>query len=416
MALAATALKDMLSISIKSRHDSHSDQFNRIFMVKILLIGSVVTGLSWYTDSLNCIVPGSHEVSGDFVSSTCWIQGVYIYKDLRYRVDEVAYFGIPKDIDQDGYLKNTPEKELCPLHPKSAIPSRRPPKKDPHCLPMEKIYYLQFQYMPFLLAALSIMFYLPYVWFKTVNSDLISLKDHVKADEPEPDQIAKHFFDNSSNPQKNNRLRPILNVMIKILYLIANIVAFLGLNNVLNGDFISYGSKWMAWSSLPNTLAHDYLGDREHPKPGNILLPPFGYCELYSASKDIKTTVVNKHKYVCELSQYVLYQYVFMIVWVVLLVGINVSILGLLKLLFHYLIGVFGSRRRGDNGRILRLLSFRELEYLQYIRTKDIGLYGEVLEKLRVIKLGHDDPSPPPKVNAPSYDDEYKSKPGFDDY
>ena len=58
MAMAATALKDMLSISIKSRHDSYSDQYNRIFMVKLFLIGSVITGVSWYTDSLTCMIPG----------------------------------------------------------------------------------------------------------------------------------------------------------------------------------------------------------------------------------------------------------------------------------------------------------------------------------------------------------------------
>ena len=38
------------------------------------------------------------------------------------------------------------------------------------------------------------------------------------------------------------------------------------------------------------------------------------------------------------------------------------------------------------------MLSFRELEYLEFIRKRNIGLYGEVLEKLKEIKLGPHSP------------------------
>jgi len=58
MAMIATDIKGMLSISIKSRHDSHSDQYNRIFMVKILMISTLIMGISWYRDSITCIIPG----------------------------------------------------------------------------------------------------------------------------------------------------------------------------------------------------------------------------------------------------------------------------------------------------------------------------------------------------------------------
>lgn len=80
---------------------------------------------------------GSHGIDGGFVSSTCWIQGVYIYKELRARVDEVAYFGIPKDIDLDGILNDTPNKELCPLTPKLSE------KRKEGCTPMEKTFFIQ---------------------------------------------------------------------------------------------------------------------------------------------------------------------------------------------------------------------------------------------------------------------------------
>jgi len=51
------------------------------------------------------------------------------------------------------------------------------------------------------------------------------------------------------------------------------------------------------------------------------------------------------------------------------------------------------------------MLSFRELEYLEFIRKRDIGLYGEVLDHLRVQKLG-ENPTPsgdPNRDDAPLY-------------
>ena len=56
--MVATDIKSMLSISIKSRHDSYTDQYNRIFMVKLLLVSSLIMGISWFQDSINCMVPG----------------------------------------------------------------------------------------------------------------------------------------------------------------------------------------------------------------------------------------------------------------------------------------------------------------------------------------------------------------------
>lgn len=122
--------------------------------------------------------------------------------------------------------------------------------------------------MPFLVAALALLYFLPYIVFKTVNSDLISLKDAVKGDDPDGEKIAEHFFNNRSNPQRNNRFRVLLNIMVKVLYIIANVINFYTLDNLLNGDYRSYGTSWAAWSRLSNTMAHDYMGLRDHPKPG----------------------------------------------------------------------------------------------------------------------------------------------------
>lgn len=46
----------------------------------------------------------------DFVHSACWIQGFYIYRELKDRFDESGYYGIPTNIDNDGM---TEEGKLC---------------------------------------------------------------------------------------------------------------------------------------------------------------------------------------------------------------------------------------------------------------------------------------------------------------
>jgi hypothetical protein len=68
--------------------------------------------------------------------------------------------------------------------------------------------------------------------------------------------------------------------------------------------------------------------------------------------------------------------------------------------------------------KIFKMLSFRELEYLEFIRKRDIALYGEVLDKLKDIKLGPhapEDDMPRHGDDIPLYPpkDSYGSKPGY---
>lgn len=57
MSMIATDVKGILTIKFKPRTDHLTDQYSRIFMVKLLLACTVVTGISWYTDKMNCIIP-----------------------------------------------------------------------------------------------------------------------------------------------------------------------------------------------------------------------------------------------------------------------------------------------------------------------------------------------------------------------
>jgi len=64
---------------------------------------------------------------------TFTIQGVYIYRDLIGRDDDMAYYGIPKDIENDGMYNG----ELC----KSV--EKLTGLRNKHCIPMEKTFYQQ---------------------------------------------------------------------------------------------------------------------------------------------------------------------------------------------------------------------------------------------------------------------------------
>lgn len=64
------------------------------------------------------------------------------------------------------------------------------------------------------------------------------------------------------------------------------------------------------------------------------------------------------------------------------------------------------------------MLSFRELEYLEFIRKRNIALYGEVLDKLKDIKLGPNAPGDeyPPRGRGDIEIPLYPSLPSKDRY
>lgn len=93
MSLISGSIKDVLSIKIKYRHDGCTDQFSRIFMVKMFLISSLVMSIEFFNDTVSCIVAEQESMSKEFVHSACWIQGFYIYEELRYQSRETSYYG-----------------------------------------------------------------------------------------------------------------------------------------------------------------------------------------------------------------------------------------------------------------------------------------------------------------------------------
>lgn len=383
MSILADSIEKLLSIKLKRREDGVTDQYNRIVMTKMCMLFAAVIGFNYFNDKVACIVANSDDMGGDFVGSACWIQGFYIYKDLRGRLSESAYFGIPRNMDYDGLNS---EGVLCSTNDRAL-------DKVSTCTPMKKEFYLQYQYMPFLIAAFAMLFYLPYIVFKLINTDLVSLKDTIKEGKGDAELIMQSFFNREINTQRKMRYRAVTMVFIRALYLLANLVAFLGTNKIFNGNFLTYGQRVVYWSLLDNDVQHEHnLKYRDVAKPGNQLIPAMGYCDVNEASRDVRNTRINYHKLLCEISPHVLYQYVMILMWFFLIVGIILSVVGLLIAIFGHVINFVTFMNAKDHSRPLyKVLTVREVDYLEYIRRKDLPLYSQVLELLRESRLRVDD-------------------------
>jgi len=383
MSLLIDAVGSIIDIKVKRREDGITDQYNRVIMCKMCIILAAVVGCNYFSDMVDCIVDGNaaEALAGNaFVGATCWIQGFYIYAELKTRLSESAYYGLPRNMDYDGLNKNG---VLCSTTDRASDAIST-------CIPMTKVYYLQYQYMPFLLSAFAMFFYLPYLVFKATNTDLLCLKETMKEDSVSADAIIEGYFDYNKNTKRSMRYRVLMNIFIKVLYLLSNLFAFYSIDALIHGDYSNYGAKMISWSQLTNSQAHDHsLKIRATAKPGNVLLPPMGYCEISEASRDVRNTRINYHKLLCEISPHVLYQYVLLLLWFLLIVGIVLSVIGLgIAISSHLLNFVCFLNTRDHSRGIYRRLTTREVDYLEYIRRKNMPVYNEVLKKIKEARWG----------------------------
>ena len=284
-----------------------------------------------------------------------------------------GYYGIPKNLQFNGITK---DQETCFAKPKSK-----------NCIPMEKMFYLQYQWFPFYMAALAILYYIPYLMFRIANEDMASLKTAIKPEKADLNEIVRSYFTRSVNSPKRQYMRIVLNVLVKICYLIPSVLSLVFTDNLLNGEYIRFGKKWMKWSELPNNVAHNYVGIRKIIKPGEMLLPTFGLCDVLELGQDIKYRLANTHTVVCEISQHVLYHYVLMALWFLFIIGMVVSCIGIISLLISYVLrSVSFANSDAATRRVYESLSLREAEYLDFIRKNNVPYYGQLIRKLNGVQ------------------------------
>ena len=299
---------------------------------------------------------------------------------MQTRLNQSGYYGIPKNMDYDGI---NPLGQLCAT-------TDRALEHVHGCTPMKKIYYLQYQYMPFFIAALSLLYYFPYIIYKLINTDLFSLKEHFSKDDITLDIISQSFFNHEINTQRRMRYRSVINIFVKVMYLLANLIAFCSIDKLLNNDFSSYGIRYTKWMEIENYLAHSHnLKMRVEPKPGNVLLPPMGLCDIHEAIRDVRNTHINTQKFICEISGHILYQYVMLLFWFLLVIGIVLSSFGLLLHLLSYFISVIQLKKHDDSHHLHKILTLREVDYIDYIRQRSTPLYRSVVKRLKEARYYH---------------------------
>ena len=308
---------------------------------------------------------------------------------------DLRYYGLPNSLKDDGIRADG---SLCEV------------AEDKNCTPMEKTFYLQYQWFPFYVAAIGFLFYLPYIFFRYINTDLISLKLTIKTVEVDIDSIIKNYFNYQISSPLRMRLRILANIGVKISYVLVNVIAFHVTDILLNGDFRRYGFEWIAWTKERNEEAYDYTESRQRLKPGEMLLPTFGICNVLELGKDIKHTLFNEHKFVCEISQNVLYHYVLALLWFLFVSGMLVSCVGLIMQIVEHGLTKACFLIQGDQARkIYQFLMLRECEYLEYIRKKKRAVYGKVIRKLKEERLGYEpvsnNPDQPSNQNHQTQDE-----------
>lgn len=306
-----------------------------------------------------------------------YLTGFFIYKELRHVPGMFGYYGIPQSFEYNGFYPGIGNKPC------------RVAEDDKDCVPYSKTFYLQYQWFPFYCGALAILYYLPYIFHHYFNSDMISLRTNLKSPDVDIPGLVHNYFNHSINSVSKMRMSVVANLFVKLLYVIANVIAFFGTNSLVNGDFKMYGIKWLSWSKQPNEEEYDYtVTPKGEYNPANVLLPTFGLCEVLELGKDIKHTLYNKHQFVCEISQNILYQYTLLLLWFLFIIGLFVSLIGFIMEICDHLLTCYAFMAQGDQTRrVYNELTIRECQYLEYIRKKDYTKYGEVVRLLKRERL-----------------------------
>ena len=165
-------LRSLFVVKFKPRHDSYSDQLLRIAITRIFILASIIMGVDWFQGEMNCIPPESSTLPVNFIHKGCWVRGFYVYPHLATIMRQSSYYGVPKDLKYDGYLYNDPS-HLCFT---DQYEGKKSAEGKDICVPMEKQFYTQYQWMPFCVSFLGFLFYFPYMVFRVANTDIISLK------------------------------------------------------------------------------------------------------------------------------------------------------------------------------------------------------------------------------------------------
>lgn len=293
-----------------------------------------------------------------------------------------GYYGIPNRLGHNGTFKENSMYSSTEGEKFTTCVASDQADANSACQPMEKLFYLQYQWFPFYMAFVALFYYLPYVMFTVVNSDLSSLKNDISNQKCDEKEIVKNYFNLETNQPTRQNIRVLLNIVVKVLYMIANVLVLTFTNSLLNDQFTSFGSDWMSWNSQVNQVKHKYMGLRG-VHAGQRLLPVFGMCDVLELGQDVKHRLFNEYSLICEISQHVLYHYVLFAIWILIVVGLVLSICGIIHhVILHVMRARVFSTEEAITQKVYNSLSIRESEYLNFIRRKNQIVFGSLIREL----------------------------------
>lgn len=189
------------------------------------------------------------------------------------------------------------------------------------------------------------------------------------------------YFNHKINSIQRNRFRTFVNYIVKIMYIVNSLLAFYFLDWLTYDRFEEYGPSWIEFARNSSRAKHDFAR-RDRPSPGNLFFPTFAMCDL----DDIRYDTIKQSgiavKVVCEISSHILYQYFFIVFWVVIIIAIVSSFLGLGIHTAKHVYLLHKMKRINDTKIFYRYMTLRGFEYLDFIRSRDLAMYFQVLEML----------------------------------
>ena len=235
--------------------DSYCDRYTRICMTLMFGLSSLSMLIEYFTNRIHCTdVTGWNDLQPSYIEPLCWSKGLFLYEEAmtRYQISTSYSYGIPSNPAHNGlhlyqdYCNTNQAKQSYPNN---------------NCLPMSRVYFKQYIWLPFYIGILTLLFYFPYTVFQIVNPDLYSLLSTISTHNNDNNAYAiiRNYFDYAINPISRLRLRVWLNIMVKLIYMIVNIFAFTFTSYLFDGDFENYGKDF-----------HRFDGSSRQVHPGKL--------------------------------------------------------------------------------------------------------------------------------------------------
>lgn len=120
-----------------------------MFGSKIILIPIAIMSWCWAKDKMNCVKSDEGPYPG-FVPKSCWMRGLFLYKELMAEPRPSIEFGIPDDIGDD-HIQNNCLISRC---------------TGPGCKKMMRVYFSLYHWVPFLFLSFSFFLQMLYLVFR----------------------------------------------------------------------------------------------------------------------------------------------------------------------------------------------------------------------------------------------------------